>query len=255
MFRVLIVVIFVWSNIKIHCQSLRLSPPRANQSLVMIREKPVVLDYDFRMEGSHISYTKDGPEPKSSDNRYTTPISITKPVTIKARVFHPDFEPSQVVKSVFVKRGKKIKTVRISDPDPKYSASGSHTLYDQVFGDMDFKKGYLGYNDSALIAEIYPANKTFISKVNISYLVNQSSWIFGPASVKVTDIKGHIISEQILPDTHIKQNSDHIIFRIGIDKKKYKYLKVSIEPLENIPDWHDGRKNKAWLFIDEVWVE
>ena len=41
-------------------------------------------------------------------------------------------------------------------------------------------------------------------------------------------------------------------FNIPIDRE-VSTLDITVKNLEQIPDWHDGKGNKAWLFMDE-WI-
>ena len=33
-----------------------------------------------------------------------------------------------------------------------------------------------------------------------------------------------------------------------------RYVKVNARPLESIPEWHDGKGTRGWLFVDEIIV-
>ena len=36
--------------------------------------------------------------------------------------------------------------------------------------------------------------------------------------------------------------------------KQAKFIKFEIENLKKCPDWHPGKGGKAWLFLDEIYV-
>jgi Fn3 associated len=255
MLKIIYTIAALLSSLMANSQEIKLSLPKANQSFVMLSDNTDPLKFDFRMDGAVIKYTTDGTDPSPKSLLYNNELSINKACTVKARAFHPDFLPSDVITTVFVHQGKKIKIIKANAPNEKYNGNASTTLYDGIFGDMDFKKDYFGYDGNALIAEIYPIKSGTLSKVNVSSLVNQGSWIFGPASIRVTDINGKLIGEKINANAQLQQNPSHMIHTVAIKKKKYNYLKITIQPLGALPEWHDGMGNKAWLFVDEVWVE
>ena len=33
-----------------------------------------------------------------------------------------------------------------------------------------------------------------------------------------------------------------------------RYIKLIIQPLEKLPEWHAGQGNSGWLFLDEILV-
>jgi hypothetical protein len=256
MFRWLIWILFSGlSNISF-TQKIQLSPPKANVQMAMVQKnKTQKLSLDFRMEGATIRYTLDGSEPTLKSKRYHRPIKINNPCTIKAKTFHQDFDPSETVKATFVQSGKTILKYNVSEPNSKYASEGSKTLFDGQFGDMSFNKNYLGYDKGPIEITLEPKSGDLISTVILSHLTNQNAWIFGPSKIAVYDEKNHLLIEKIFGSSKQKCASNHSISTLVIPKNKYLLLKLVIEPVSSIPDWHDGRGLPAWFFVDEVWVE
>ncbi len=236
-------------------QPLQLSPPRVNIGRAMLSGEALALVYDFRMEGALIRYTTDGTMPNESSAAYEDTLYITTPSSIQARAFHPDFLPSAVVASSFVLPGTKIAECRINPPAPAYPGDGAATLHDHQFGASDFKKGYIGYTEQALIAEIRFSKKQKIQKVKASYLVNQGAWIFEPAHIIVADGKGRVLARYDLPQAGRESPAQNHIAEISFPAQRHKHIQVAVTPLAAIPSWHPGSGNPAWLFVDEVWVE
>ena len=256
MFRWLIWILFCGLSHVSFAQKIQLSPPKANVQMAMVsKAHPQNLVLDFRMEGATIHYTLDGSEPTLKSKRYKKPIKINKPSTIKAKAFHPDFDPSETVTSTFVAIGKKILNYMVSEPNPKYAAEGSKTLFDGHFGDMSYARNYLGYDKGPIEIMIQPDAAQDISNVHISHLTHQEAWIFGPSKISVFDENNTLLVQKNFDDSTQKQTSNHDITTFTFPKTKYNKLKLVIEPVSSIPDWHDGRDLLAWYFVDEVWVE
>ena len=64
-------------------------------------EEPVQVTITTTTEGAEIRYTTDGSEPTQTSTLFTAPISVSKITTIKARAFHPDFNPSIIVSATY----------------------------------------------------------------------------------------------------------------------------------------------------------
>ncbi len=256
MFKWLIWILFCGLSHVSFAQKIQLSPPKSNVQMAMVgKAHPQDLVLDFRMEGATIRYTLDGNEPTLKSNRYQRPIKISKPCIIKAKTFHQDFDPSPTVTATFVASGKKILNYIVSEPNPKYAADGSKTLFDGQFGDMSYTKNYLGYDKGPVEITIQPDAAQVISNIHISYLVNQGSWIFGPSKISVYDENNKLLIQKIFDDSTQKQASNHAITTLTVPKTNYNQLKLVVEPVSTIPDWHDGRGQLAWFFVVEVWVE
>lgn len=256
MFRWLIWILFCGLSKVSFAQKIQLSPPKANVQMAMVsKDHPQNLVLDFRMEGATIRYTLDGNEPTLKSNRYQRPIKISKPCIIKAKAFHHDFDPSATETATFVASGKKILNYMVSEPNPKYAADGSKTLFDGQFGDMSYAKNYLGYDKSPVEIMIQPDASQVISKVHISHLTHQGAWIFGPSKISVYDGNNKLLIQKNFEGSTQKQASNHNIITLTVPKTKYNQLKLVSEPKSSIPEWHDGRGLPAWFFVDEVWVE
>ncbi len=256
MFRWLIWILFCGLSNVSFAQKIQLSPPKTNVQMAMIsKAHPQNLVLDFRMEGATIRYTLDGNEPTLKSKRYKRPLDIHKPCIIKAKAFHQDFDPSATVTATFVSTGKKILNYNVSEPNPKYAAYGSKTLFDGQFGDMSYTKNYLGYDKGPVEITFQPDSHQFITTIHISYLTHQAAWIFGPSKISVFDENNKLLIQKSFDDSTQKKASNHAITTFKVPKTKYNQLKLVIEPVSTIPEWHDGKGSKAWLFVDELWVK
>ncbi|MBP6236617.1 MAG: chitobiase/beta-hexosaminidase C-terminal domain-containing protein [Saprospiraceae bacterium] len=256
MFKWLIWILFCGLSNVSFAQKIQLSPPKANVQMAMLsKADPQNLVLDFRMESATIRYTLDGNEPTLKSKRYQRPLKINKPCIIKAKAFHHDFDPSETVTATFMASGKKMLNYIVSEPNPKYADEGSKTLFDGQFGNMSYTKNYLGYDKGPAEITFQPDIHQFITTIHISYLTNQGAWIFGPFKISVFDENNKLLIQNIFDDCTQKQASNHAITTLTVPKTKYNNLKLVIEPVASIPDWHDGRGQLAWFFVDEVWVE
>jgi Fn3 associated len=237
----------------ISAQDIKLATPQCNLTKGIIKDKPLKLYFDFRMDNAEIRYTTDGSTPTMKSKKYTDTIIVKKPCVVKAKAFHPSHQPSAEVVSTFIKGGKEYASVTINQANPKYKADGSWTINNNRLGSNEYNKEYLGYEGEPIIVDVSFDKKEKTKEVVVSLLVNQNAWIFGPSSVIITDEKGNMIQHQNLPSSIQKQDNSYAFITVPC-KGKYQKLRIIIDPIDVIPTWHEGRGGKAWLFVDEVIV-
>lgn len=236
-------------------QNIQLSMPKANFQMAMVSKEDVKwLEFEFRMQQAEIRYTTDGSEPVKNSKKYKKPISISQPCTVKAKSFHPHFEPSATSTSTFILKGEKPLSFKATEANDKYKANGINALIDGQFGEMSFEDKYLGYDIDTVKFTIQVDSNKYLSTFNMAYLVNQQAWIFGPQRLKIFDDNDRLIGEKVFEDVDQKCVSNHMVFSMRLVSNKTSYLTILIEPLTSIPSWHPGRGNKAWFFTDEIWL-
>lgn len=237
----------------LEAQALQLSSPIPSITKAILLSKPSKLYFDFRMDNAEIRYTTDGTTPTLKSKKYTDTLLIKKPGVIKAKAFHPSYEPSAEVVCTFIKGGKEYSSVTINQANPRYKADGSWTINNKRLGNFDYNKEYLGYEGEPIIIEVAFDKKVKTKEVVVSLLINQNGWIFGPSSVIITDEKGNMIQHQNLPSSIQKQENSFEFITVPCIGK-YQKLRIIIDPIDVIPTWHEGKGGKPWLFVDEVIV-
>ena len=219
-----------------------------------------LLEIIFNQPGAEIRYTLNGNEPGENDLLYSTPVTITKRTEVKVKTFGKEFRPSETVSVTFIKNGKPINNIQFSKPNELYANSKTDILHDNIGGIPGFNNGnWLGYDSDSVEIMIDLENKEAIKTVLIDFLQDENSWIFLPEQVLVyyyNNKQAPFIPAGKETFTHetpgVKQCNFH---EISLGKKiKTAKLKLVLLPLKKIPDWHPGKGNHAWLFIDEIKV-
>ena len=251
-----VLVLLIFSNILLKAQ-LQLAPPIFSVQRAFI-EPNTALFVDFRYKDAVIRYTTDGTPPHSNSIVYKSPIQIKKATVINAKAFHDDFESSESVTAQFYLKPLIPLTVSGTPPHPDYSANNFETLTDRKLGDSNFKKNYLGYNTEQISLDVQiPDNKSFNS-LFVSVLVNQGSWIFSPSKIEIIS-NGEVLQSIIFDKASISVSSGNIVIPVSMKNNANlttpQNFKVNIYPVASLPEWHGGAGNRAWVFVDEVWVE
>jgi hypothetical protein len=143
---------------------------------------------------------------------------------------------------------------------PQYTAGGEIALIDGQRGGMNFRTGsWQGYHGVDFEAVVDLGSDRPVSKVMVSFLQDQTSWIFMPEEVTIMvsrkpfDYRTIAILKNDVPD----QTEEPVIkefTREGL-RETCRYVKVNARNRGVCPDWHIGAGQKAWIFIDEIGIE
>ncbi len=240
----------------------QLAPPYLRyESVFFTKEARVTIE--FAQPGTRIHYNINNLGPTEMDSIYTAPIIIKKNTDLlSARVFGEGFLPSETVWARFYKQGFQIKSVTTPPPHEQYPGNGKQTLIDGKGGINSYQSNnWMGFqtNETTLFLTLQKAQK--VTQVLVHLLQNQDAWIFLPSKIEVYGAKKGtknwtFLGAQELRNTTVKaQRASCQAIIANIAKPiKVKEIMLKITPLLSIPDWHPGKGNPAWIFLDEIIV-
>jgi len=119
--------------------------------------------------GADIYYTLNGADPTEDDILYTDPIQVTEDLTIKARAFADDFDPSNVAEETYL-----IRTLILEkDFEDEDLFSGGWTVYDFIDGANTWTIDDFAGNYYAMITEYqsdpaYPHSWYFSPEIDLA---------------------------------------------------------------------------------------
>jgi hexosaminidase len=222
--------------------------------------KKFTIRFETEQTGYPVYYTLDGKEPTIHAHLYKGPFPVDKTTTVKAGIFvDGKLKGKASEKTICFNKalGKKI-TLKYP-PSEKYKGNGVNSLVDGITGSDNYRDGYwLGFRDHDLDLIIDLEKSTRIRDVELEFIHKQRSWIFAPAEVHVviTDEKDKVVaSSGVVPK--VRQKSKKTIVdkvRIKFKNVKGRYVHVIARRVQQCPDWHPGKGNGCWLFVDEVMV-
>jgi hypothetical protein len=150
--------------------------------------------------------------------------------------------------------GKQLST--LPPCDPRYAATPG-SLTDGVHGSKEYRvlwQGWYGEDFTVFINLEKPAE---VSKINISCLDNNSSWILLPAAFTVECSPDSLTWVQAIstvnPESGKKINPKIQTFEMSFPKQNAQFLNIHIKSVGDLPAWR-GEKGKSWVFVDEIEV-
>ena len=171
-------------------------------------------------------------------------------------------EPGRLyaTKTATVKHAAIGKEIQLSTPpNPKYAGNGPVTLVDGSRGSMDFHDGqWLGFWGQDIEVVIDMGKPSNTKKIICSFLQNQDSWIFLPAEVTFYgSVDGEEYQRLNQFQQEVRPSSGTLVkeYETLVKMDDMRFFKISLCNPGPCPDWHPGRGQDSWVFIDEIVVK
>lgn len=197
-----------------------------------------------------------------AEKKYTKPISIIDNATIE--YYARDYNNTSYIQTANFKKIPNDRKITLkSEYNKSYHAGGAQGLIDGIYGKLNWRAGdWQGYQgqDVEVIMEFNEAQN--IKSLAANFLEDQNSWIFYPKQVNFYVSKNGndwtLVNE-------IETNKSDKDMNVSITKfetsystivpEKYKFAKMIAKNFGPMPQWHEGRGNPTFIFIDEFEVK
>ncbi len=238
---------------------LQLSPPvLLNEEDILITKTALRLKH--YIQGATIRYTTDGSEPDSLHSPvYKEGISIEGNTLVKAKAYKTGWFSSPVMTKRFYQAIHTPDSIFfLTPPDKSYSGTPA-ILVNKQLGTTNFRDGsWLAWRQTNMETVLYFDKPTTVNNVTLSMLIDINSYLMPPQTVQVwggDDINTLKRLSSIIPQQPTK---DTPTYQDGIECKfsptTVRYLKIIATPVQRLPQWHQGKGDKGWFFVDEVFV-
>ncbi len=239
----------------------QLAPPLLKYQSVFFKNSASV-ELKFAQQGAQIYYTVNNNPPTQNDKLYSKPVQIKKSfTTLKAITAGTGFLPSEMVSATFIKDGFKIQSVQSTEANERFPGSGINTLIDNVGGVTNRNAGtWMGFQQDSVVVDIRLAHSQKIAAVVLHFLLDPGSWIFLPAHIRIFYFDDITQSFQLMTDKVIvpdKQINGPICQPVKLDTVKKistEKVKIIMTGIRSLPEWHPGKGQHGWIFIDEIKV-
>lgn len=239
---------------------LKLTPPiLQNENFVLTANVPLELKHYIR--GTVIRYTLDGSEPDSTASpAYGKEVMINTDLTVKAKAFKPGWISSDVIQQHFFKGNLHPDSAALlSKVDEKFKADSAKTIIDGTKSDLNFASGkWLGYRENPMQVMLFFNKPVEASSITLSMLLQIGAYIFPPQQVEVwggTDKNNMKLLGKTKPEQPEKETGqENLAIKCDFNKTTVSCIKLLVTPVRSLPAWHPGKGEKAWAFVDEVFV-
>ena len=147
------------------------------------------------------------------------------------------------------------------EPNSQYTAGGPSSLVDGLRGPEDWRVGgWQGYQESDFEATVDLLEPRAVQSVGAGFLQDVRSWIWMPAEV---EFEVSLDGTTFEPVGSARPRAADDRYGVVIEDLKAqlskprqaRYIRVRARNYGTIPDWHPGRGNRAFIFVDELHVD
>lgn len=260
-------IILIWAGMALAwvtgAQEYQLAPPQVFYASPFF-EHTTSVRMEFALEGAVIRYTMDGTDPSLQSPVYTQTVVLDKSCVLRAASFHAAYRPSEPVEYRFFKQ----QWIESPDsmwleqaPSVRYAGLGVQTLLDKVKGSANFGDGrWLGFEGKTLALHLFWNKKKKIKGLTISRWNDAAAWIFPPVQISVSgSMDGQVFIPLFQKELPVPAEGSPLLSGQQYDEldwpaRKWRFLEIRMDPLNALPNWHQGKGSPAWLFVDEILI-
>lgn len=228
------------------------SPARVFASSTQIKLKTAQPD-------ARIYYTTDGTTPTENSNLYMVPFKIDVSTKVRATSFSGLYGSSLEEVAEYQKLGGNYKITFNSALNIPITPELETILIDGKTGKTDFRRGgWLGIQGENLSITLDLGKLTVVNRAILNFLQDSHHWVIFPKEVNIYVSQDGIdfqlvktITNKISPSNYTAQIQSFVCDT----KTTARYVRVVAQTFGDLPHWHRGVHNKAWMLVDELLVE
>ena len=240
-------------------ERLKLTAPYPVNRDKTILESSEKITLKHPLPGVKIKYTLDGTAPDSVNGIfYSTPITPEKVTRVISMSVADGWLNSGTTDYTFFTKGiAPDSATLLTLPEPKYRKIGAAGLIDLSKGETgNLGLYWLGFRENPMKAGFHFSKAPMIKEVMLSLAQNTQAYVFPPTMIIIkggsnpTDAKVIGTFKPTLPDKHVPNAT--LPFSITVKEGNYQYIEIEAKNIQKLPKWHNGKGEKGWVFVDEV---
>ncbi len=216
------------------------------------------LDVTFTtIDNAPVYYTLDGSEPDESSLRYENKLSFKENVELKATAIRGGKKSKIFSEKIVISKSTFMPTELLTTPAPNYAYEGASMLVDGLNGsDTNYSTGrWIGFQGEDLVAVIDLLQPSEISKAEVKNAVVTGDWIFDASEIIIESSADNKTFVPVVTEAVTDEHKDHWAeissHKLSFEPVEARYFKVTVKP-SLIPEWHAGKGNRAFIFVDEI---
>ncbi|HEY1038433.1 MAG TPA: GH92 family glycosyl hydrolase, partial [Bacteroidia bacterium] len=191
--------------------------------------------------------------------KYKEPFIINKTTEVEAYE-EVNGTKSTIAKGMLHKRPNKWKVSIKYKYNPQYNAGGAIGIIDGLRADVNWKKGgWQGYQSTDFEATVDMLEVKNISYAGAEFLQDTRSWILFPTQLVVYTSSDGINFEKAVTINNKKPADDYEIQLLELSGEmkptKARYVKFVATNFGKLPEWHAGKGDDAFIFVDELIIK
>ncbi len=212
------------------------------------------------IDNADIHYTLDGTEPTAKSPIYKEPIAVTDSCTFKARAVRGE-KMGRVISEKIKFNKASMKPITMLQPiNKQYEFGGAPTLVDGLKGDGNYKTGrWIAFYRNDMETVIDLQKETEISKVAITTCVEKGDWVFDVRRFAVLVSSDGVnfteVASQDFPVLTLDNPNGLYDHALNFNPVTTRYVKVIATPEHSLPEWHGGKGNPSFIFVDEIEIQ
>lgn len=209
------------------------------------------------IDHADIYYTLDGTEPTTASKKYKDTLKIKEDCKLSAVVIRPTAK-SDILKEEIVFNKASMKPITMNTQiNKQYGFKGAITLIDGLRGNKNYKTGrWIAFYKNDMEAVIDMLEPTEISKAQIETCVEKGDWVFDARRFAIEVSEDGDTYKEVASESYPAMKADDkngvYVHELAFTPVKARYVKVIIEPEHSMPEWHGGKGNSAFVFVDEI---
>lgn len=212
------------------------------------------------IDNAPIHYTLDGTEPTAASPLYEGILKIKENADFSAIAVRPTGNSRVISEKINFSKSSMKPIVANQPVNKQYMFKGESTLVDGLKGNGNYKTGrWIAFYKNDMDMTIDLQQPTEISSVAISTCVEKGDWVFDARgfSVEVSDDGKNFTKVASEEYPAMEQSDKNGIYehKLSFTPVKTQYVKVVALSESKIPEWHGGKGNPAFLFVDEITVD
>ena len=209
--------------------------------------------------GAKVRYSLDAGAPAGEWPEYEEPLTLEDTASVRF-LAEAGGRRSPIVEASFHRLPNEWTVEVEATPNPQYTAGGALALIDGLRGGSDWRTGgWQGYQYTDFAATVDLGEERSVRRAGASFLQDVRSWIWMPAEVVVSvSSDGGAFREVARLTSGVPADRYGVVRReiaAGLMAVEARFVRIHARSYGTIPDWHPGRGDGAFIFVDELLIE